>query len=217
MMQSNNDILEVTWTRPAELVEIVNWNRQEFRVDVGFHTYRRVLASVSRGVYRSPSETRRLVEAWYDSHTDLVIRTAVINPADHVHSAMRYIATVQGTSKATGQRDDLLRDIEAATRKHKPGKELPPLEVLEVDWTFLAAMTRLVDGDTQEFQADAGFHTDRVITMRLLGVNCPETKGPSRPAGLAASEFSRQWYQTHTDIVIQTRKDVKHSTDSFRR
>jgi len=157
-----------------------------------------------------------MVQEWYDSHTDLIIRT-VVNPTEYVHSAMRYVATVQGKSKTTGQRDDLMRDIGTATRKHKSSTLQQPLEVLEVDWTFPAAMTRLVDGDTQEFQVDAGFHTDRGITMRLLGVNCPETKGPSRPAGLAASEFSRQWYLDHTDMVIQTRKDVRHSTDAFRR
>ena len=206
--------LTVTWTRPAELLDVIDWNWQKFSVDVGFHTKRRVLIKTGRGVYSSPEETHRLIEGWYESHTDLVIRTTATSNS---FGDLRYTATVQGKSKVTGQRDDLMRDIEAATRKHKSATLVQPLEVLEVDWTFPAAMTRLVDGDTQEFQADVGFHTDRGITMRLLGVNCPETKGPSRPAGLAASEFSRQWYETHTDLVIQTRRDVRHSTDAFRR
>ncbi len=78
-------------------------------------------------------------------------------------------------------------------------------------------MTRLIDGDTQELTVDAGFHTDRAVTLRLLGVNTPETKGETRAAGLAASEFARQWYESHDDLVIQTRKDVRRSTDAFRR
>jgi endonuclease YncB( thermonuclease family) len=212
-MNQPNENLQVTWTRPAKLLEVLDWRWQKFSVDVGFHTYSEVVVRTGRLVWGS--DTRSFVEEWYDSHTDLVIRTNV-NMA-HPRDMSRYSATVQGKSKTTGERDDLLRDIEAATQKHKPAKQPDPLEILQVDWTFGAYVLRLVDGDTAEFAADAGFYIRRAITMRLLGVNCPETKGASRPAGLAARTFSRQWYETHTDIVIQTRKDPKRSTDSFRR
>lgn len=211
--------IQVTWTRPAEFVSALNWRTHEFRVDLGFHTYRRALASINRGVFLSADTGTAFVKKWYDAHKDLVIRTVKDND-QFTQSAFRYSATVQGTSKETGQRDDLLRDVMTFARKgRKPIGDQKPLEILEVDWTFPAQMIRLVDGDTQEFMVDAGFHTDRAITMRLLGVNCPEAKGASRPDGLAASEYSRQWYAGHRDLVIQTRKDTRssRSTDSFRR
>ena len=226
-MENQLQPIQVTWTRPAEFVSDLDWSTHEFRVDLGFHTYRRAFASIfrgllsssSRGIYLSSEAGNEFIQKWYGDHEDLIIRTAK-NTYELAQSAFRYDAIVQGTSKETGQRDDLLRDVMTFARKgRKPIGDPKPLEILEVDWTFPAQMIRLVDGDTQEFMVDAGFHTDRAITMRLLGVNCPEAKGASRPDGLAASEYSRQWYAGHRDLVIQTRKDTRssRSTDSFRR
>jgi endonuclease YncB( thermonuclease family) len=42
-------------------------------------------------------------------------------------------------------------------------------------------------------------------------VNCPENRGPSRPAGLAATDFARQWLAAEPVLA------VTHSQDSFGR
>lgn len=210
------DQLTVTWTRPARFVEQFNWHTHRFVVDVGFHTWRTVYGTITQMSFSSPSECADVVANWYDTHTDLVIRTTLQNGHKH-GSDFRYCAQVQGTSTVTGQRDDLEHNLRLAVRRPAGQKPIPAPPLLVVDWTFPAQMTRLVDGDTQEFLVDAGFHAERQITDRLLGVNCPETHGESRPAGLAASEFSRQWYDTHRNLVIQTRPDPRKSVDAFRR
>jgi endonuclease YncB( thermonuclease family) len=207
--------LKVTWTRPAEIVEAVTWNTLLLKIDLGFHTWRRVAASLTEGWFSSPSEAFDFVQQWVESHREFTVRTRKL--ADDQRSLVAsYLVQVQGRQADSLQRDDLLYDLTLAMR---PNSRNPPAkpDTLAVDWTFNADMTRLVDGDTQELTVDAGFHTDRAVTLRLLGVNCPETKGPSREAGLAASKFSRQWYESHDDLVIQTRKDVRRSTDAFRR
>lgn len=207
--------LKVTWTRPAEIIEAVTWNTLRLKVDLGFHTWRRVSANLTEGWFGSPSEAADFVRKWVESHTELIVRTLKL--ADDKHSLVtRYLVQVQGKNQQTGERDDLRYDLMRAMRPHSRNPPAKP-DMLVVDWTFSADMTRLIDGDTQELTVDAGFHTDRAVTLRLLGINTPETKGETRAAGLAASEFSRQWYESHDDLVIQTRKDVKRSTDAFRR
>lgn len=207
--------LTVTWTRPAEIIEVVTWDTLQLKIDLGFHTWRRVAAILTEGWFSSPSESSDFVTNWVESHSQFIVRTQKLAPNKRSHVAS-YLVQVQGANNQTGERDDLLYDL---TRAMRPNSRNPPAkpDTLAVDWTFNAEMTRLVDGDTQELTVDAGFHTDRAVTLRLLGVNCPETKGETRDAGLAASEFSRQWYADHDQLVIQTRKDVKHSTDAFRR
>lgn len=207
--------LKVTWTRPAEIVEAITWNTLLLKIDLGFHTWRRVAASLSNGWFSSPSEAGDFVQKWVESHGKLIVRTEKLADDQRRHVAS-YLVQVQGTHNETGERNDLLYDLTRAMRPHSRNPPAKP-DTLAVDWTFSAEMTRLVDGDTQELTVDAGFHTDRAVTLRLLGVNTPETKGETRAAGLAASEFARQWYESHDDLVIQTRKDVKHSTDAFRR
>ena len=206
--------LEVTWTRYAQLVEVVSWNTLRVKIDVGFHCWRRVAANITEGWFQSPSESEDFVRKWFEGHDSLIVRTRKV--AEPRGLVVAYVVQVQGRNLQTGERDDLLYDLTRAMRPHAKKQPEKPA-TLEVDWIFPADMIRLVDGDTQEFEVDAGFHTDRRITDRLLGVNCPETKGASRPAGLAASDFSRQWYEGHDEIIIQTRPDPKHWTDSFRR
>lgn len=206
--------LEVTWTRFAKIVGIDSGNTLRLKVDVGFHTWRRVVACITETTFSSPSETCEFVEKWVADHCGFVIRSQQREP--DIASSANYLVQVQGTHRLSGESNDLLYDL---TRAVRPNSRNPPAkpQTLVVDWTFPAHNSRVVDGDTQEHEADTGFHTDRAITLRLLGVNCPETKGETRAAGLAASEFSRRWYEEHDQLVIQTRKVAKQSVDSFRR
>ncbi len=54
-------------------------------------------------------------------------------------------------------------------------------------YEYRARITRVIDGDTVEAEIDLGFHVSLTVTLRLAGINAPETKGTERPRGLAAT------------------------------
>lgn len=51
----------------------------------------------------------------------------------------------------------------------------------------------VIDGDTLSLELDTKFHSRHIERVRLYGVNCPEMKGTSRPAGEAARLFTLGW------------------------
>lgn len=61
------------------------------------------------------------------------------------------------------------------------------------EWTWLARPLNVVDGDTIDIEIDCGFHGRRTERLRLLNVNCPEVKRPTRDAGDAATQYTRDW------------------------
>jgi micrococcal nuclease len=73
---------------------------------------------------------------------------------------------------------------------------------------FHAELVHLVDADTIDVSLDRWMGDRSIKRLRLLGVNCPETRGPEREAGLAAREFAREWLVSAFDIpyrlVVQT-------------
>lgn len=78
-------------------------------------------------------------------------------------------------------------------------------------YVYRARVVRVVDGDTLDVTIDAGFRATREERLRLLGVNTPELRGASRPAGLAAREFATVWLaQAYAGdewpLVVQTVK-----------
>lgn len=79
-------------------------------------------------------------------------------------------------------------------------------------WVFRARLTAVIDGDTLDLIVDAGFRATRAERVRLLGVNTPERKGPTRAAGDAAAAFVADWlhapYALPADwpLLIQTSK-----------
>ena len=99
---------------------------------------------------------------------------------------------------------------------------VPQSPVLVPDYRYHAIVIRdddgtikVVDGDTIDLMVDCGFETHRKIRCRLLGVNCPEVKGPTKSAGDVATEYTRQWLADHAPLLIQSRR-VKTS-DAFHR
>ena len=74
------------------------------------------------------------------------------------------------------------------------------------------AVVAVIDGDTVEAEVDLGFHISSRMMLRLLGINTPEIKGPTRPAGLAARDHLQHLIQSHTDstnqLTIRTQKDA---------
>ena len=91
------------------------------------------------------------------------------------------------------------------------------MSITRPNYVYAAKLERVVDGDTYELMVDLGCSTWVKITVRLLGVNCPEVHGETREAGLAATEEARRWFAEHPDLVIETRKEPKKRVDAFRR
>lgn len=88
---------------------------------------------------------------------------------------------------------------------------------MNMRWFWRAQCTAVIDGDTLEMEIDTGFHTVRTERVRLVGVNAPETRGPSRNAGLAAKAWTTKWVndaqrETKWPFMVETFK-----TDSFGR
>lgn len=80
-----------------------------------------------------------------------------------------------------------------------------------------ARLVRVVDGDTLVVDIDLGFGIWRKAQkLRVLGVNCPETRGATKAAGLAATKFTRDWFATDLDIRVRTELDSRDE-DSFGR
>lgn len=78
------------------------------------------------------------------------------------------------------------------------------------DPVFRAELMRLVDGDTMVVSLDRWLGDRSTKTLRLLGVDAPETRGPSREAGVAAREWVHDWLVSAFDIpyalTVQTAK-----------
>ena len=52
---------------------------------------------------------------------------------------------------------------------------------------YNATLNRVIDGDTVKLNVDLGFNVSVIIDFRLLGINAPEVKGNTKPAGLAST------------------------------
>ena len=91
-------------------------------------------------------------------------------------------------------------------------------------WEYRATPINVVDGDTFDVVTDVGFGLDGLhMRIRLLGCDTWEDDGPTRDKGLAAAEFTRQWFLEHADgdghVLIVTVKDRgnRDKHDSFGR
>lgn len=74
---------------------------------------------------------------------------------------------------------------------------------------YRAVIKHIVDGDTYDVFIDAGLNTYPYCTIRLRGVDTPETnRAASREAGLAAKAFVEALAPVGTPCVITTLPDV---------
>ena len=78
-------------------------------------------------------------------------------------------------------------------------------------WAYRAQLVRVIDGDTLQIVIDQGLNTHRAERIRLLGVNTPEVKGATRPAGLAAAGYVTSWLgavpaDDEWPLILQTAK-----------
>lgn len=67
-------------------------------------------------------------------------------------------------------------------------------------WTYQARPDRIVDGDTLDAWIDVGFRITMHHRLRVLAVNTPEMRGPSRPDGIAARAFVIDWIERAHEI-----------------
>ena len=78
-------------------------------------------------------------------------------------------------------------------------------------YEYQARITRVIDGDTVEAEIDLGFHVTFTATLRLSGINTPETRGTERPQGLAATRYLESLLDDltgHTrELIVRTQKD----------
>lgn len=83
-------------------------------------------------------------------------------------------------------------------------------------YVYPASAVRVIDGDTMDVCLDLGFGIKRATRVRLLGINCPEIHGPSKPAGAAAKTFVESIVKPGDALLIQSRA-LQPSQDAFGR
>ena len=79
-------------------------------------------------------------------------------------------------------------------------------------YEYAATVNRVVDGDTVDVTFDLGFSILYKDRVRLLGINTPETRTRDeieKLAGIAASDFAKEWYAAQSQICVQTSLDDK--------
>lgn len=87
-------------------------------------------------------------------------------------------------------------------------------------FVFPFEVVKIIDGDTIRINMDLGFSIGvREQTLRLLRVNTPEIKGPTREAGMWAKAFTADWLKSHSNLLMRSRKiEPGHAVeDSFGR
>ena len=77
-----------------------------------------------------------------------------------------------------------------------------------------ARIVRLVDGDTCVLDCDMGMSITVRATVRLMGINTPEVRGPEKVAGHAATQHLAELlvefkHEGEWDIVVKTYRDKK--------
>ncbi len=83
-------------------------------------------------------------------------------------------------------------------------------------YVYPARADRVIDGDTMDVCLDLGFGIQRATRVRLLGINCPEIHGPSKPAGLAAKTFVESIVKPGDPLLVQSRA-LQPCQDAFGR
>jgi len=82
-------------------------------------------------------------------------------------------------------------------------------------YSYLATVRRWVDGDTLDVSIDLGFGVLKVERVRLNGVNCPESNGETKDAGIAAKTFSESLAPVGVKVALKSYK--ADATEKFGR
>ncbi|MET8585753.1 thermonuclease family protein [Streptomyces collinus] len=74
-------------------------------------------------------------------------------------------------------------------------------------YLYAAQAVRTVDGDTLIASLDLGFNIHMQVSIRLLGINCPEH---GTPEGDAATAFTAAWLAAnHDNLTVRTILDKR--------
>jgi micrococcal nuclease len=68
-------------------------------------------------------------------------------------------------------------------------------------YQYRAALIRVVDGDTMHLAIDLGLDIATRMTVRIHGVNAPET---GTAEGKMAKEWAMRWFNAHTPQTTNT-------------
>lgn len=96
------------------------------------------------------------------------------------------------------------------------------------NYVYACRLVRVIDGDTVEIDVDCGFSIWHRLTVRIVGVNCPEKFGGTKVAGMAAKRFTQEWFHRATALTVRTTLETSKTAtvetsggvfqvDSFRR
>lgn len=69
-------------------------------------------------------------------------------------------------------------------------------------YTYKIKDVRVIDGDSLEGTVDLGFNITVKLKFRLFGIDTPEISGVERPEGLAAKEFTKNYFSKQTEFKI---------------
>ena len=75
-------------------------------------------------------------------------------------------------------------------------------------YEYKARCIRVIDGDTAELDIDAGLYVHVHETCRLFGLNAPEMKLDTRPAGEAAKAYLASLIDG-AELIVQTLHDKR--------
>ena len=71
---------------------------------------------------------------------------------------------------------------------------------------YKAKILRVVDGDTVDSDVDFGRFIHQIVRLRLLGIDAPEKRKPTKEAGDAATDYLRELIEGKT-VAIKTELD----------
>jgi endonuclease YncB( thermonuclease family) len=79
-------------------------------------------------------------------------------------------------------------------------------------------LIRVLDGDTVEGYADLGFYISRRVTVRLNGINAPETHGDAeKSVGLLVKACVEKWFKVAAATPNQSLWLVSKEVDKYGR
>jgi micrococcal nuclease len=79
---------------------------------------------------------------------------------------------------------------------------------MQPPYIYKGFVLKIIDGDTLDILVDLGFHIQKTIRVRIYGINCPETRGEEKDAGLKSKNFVKELIDGK-EILLKTHKDKK--------
>jgi len=83
-------------------------------------------------------------------------------------------------------------------------------------YTYRATVLHVVDGDTVDLSVSLGFDMSFKARFRLVGINTPESYGPTAcDEGRAAKQYLTDTLKVGTVVIVKTTKDKKEKYGRF--